>query len=99
MNKKTTSDEQLENIHTELEKINVGNGFFQILGRGLLTGIATGIGATLGLALLLFVLAQALSTFSYIPIINQILTITKLDAIIQTKPIQTDNSQYTTDNK
>lgn len=92
------SNEQLEKIRIELKKINDGNKPIQIINRGLLNGIATGIGATIGLAILLFFLAQVLNAFSDIPIINQLLTITKLGVIIETQPIQTDNSLYTTDN-
>lgn len=91
-------NEQLEKIRIELKKINDGNKPIQIINRGLLSGIATGIGATIGLAILLFFLAQVLNAFSDIPIINQLLTITKLGVIIETQPIQTDNSLYTTDN-
>lgn len=87
--------EQLENIHNELKKLNNSNKFFRIMGRGFTNGIASGIGATVGLALLLFLLAQLLSTFSYVPFINQILTITKLSTVIETKPVQTDNSTPT----
>lgn len=85
-------NEQLKNIHNELKKLNNSNKVFKIMGRGFINGIASGIGATIGLALLLFLLAQLLSTFSYVPFINQILTITKLSTVIETKPVQTDNS-------
>lgn len=93
--KKDGQNEQLGNIHNELKKLNDSNKFFQVLGRGFINGIASGIGATVGLALLLFLLAQLLSTFSYVPFVNQILTITKLSTVIETKPIQTDNSTPT----
>jgi hypothetical protein len=88
-------NEQLENIHNELKKINGSYNFFRIMGRGFLNGIATGIGATVGLALLLFLLTQLLTTFSYVPFVYQLLTITKLNTIIETKPPITDNSALT----
>ena len=89
------NSEQLENIHNELKKINRSFNFFQIMGRGFLNGIATGIGATVGLALLLFLLTRLLTTFSYVPFVYQLLTITKLNTIIESKPPITDNSALT----
>ena len=87
--------EQLEGIHKQLKKINKSYGFFQIIGRGFLNGIATGIGATVGLAILLFLLTQLLTHFSDVPFVNQLLTITKLNTVIETKAPQTDNTTPT----
>ena len=88
-------NKQLKNILSELKKINIGFNSFQVIRRGFLNGIATGIGATVGLALLLFLITQLLSYFSYVPFINEILTITKLNKVIETKAPITDNSAPT----
>lgn len=84
-------NDELVKINKELRKINKNFGFFQVISRGLLNGIATGIGATVGLAILLFLLARILSTFNDVPLINQLLTITKLNNVIEVKESQTDN--------
>lgn len=83
---------ELGRIETQLKKLNKNMSKFQTMLRGFVYGIASGIGATVGLAIVLFILARILSAYSYVPVVNQILNITKLNNITQTQPFETDNA-------
>lgn len=84
-------DEKLESIEKNLQKINRNLSSLHTIKRGLINGIASGIGATIGLALVLYILVRILSSLDYVPFINNLLEITKLDELIENQ-IATDNN-------
>src|SRR5690349_2582621 len=76
-----------------LKRIADGNKKRYVIMRGLLYGVFTALGATLGFTLVLLISSKLITNLKQIPIINNFLTETKLEVLIEKQLANINNSE------
>ncbi len=76
-----------------IKRIADSNRKRNVILRGILSGIFTAIGATIGFGLLLFISSALVTNLKQVPIIDRLLTETKLDALIEKQLNEINNTE------